>query len=282
MFTKKKSIFAVALAIFPLAFLPKQVDAANLTMQHYNTWCEDTKGGIVTNTSMTAGVSKVCRNKVNNKIIPNSGVLFNLITGIAKDYCFCDSNKNGLLDGGDEIKDPYGVQIVPSVVPLSDLSNPSTPVHPSILSSLNQASQNLFSDIEFNIWVAITLNSSGNLEMAVDLRDVPTLDQDPTFAAEGFTEMNLVYRDAMGSFSGIDLASLNQGEKNFLEFDPAQFDSFGDFSTWQLGVTAYNPATMQHVLQFEDKKVPEPTSTLSLLTLGTLGAAGLLRRKRKG
>jgi|GEM_PF-6871219 len=27
--------------------------------------------------------------------------------------------------------------------------------------------------------------------------------------------------------------------------------------------------------------VPEPTSTLSLLTLGTLGAAGLLRRKRK-
>ena len=265
-----------------IGFSQKRTNAANLTFLQYEQWCKNLKGSLSGSESRPKGFFvNPCITPTNRFNIPFTTDHLNPGVYIAPKFCLCDTNGNGKADPGETVKDIHGNILASNIKPFLDLQNPSLSADPLVLASLNQGSQNLFTGTEFNTWVAITLNDSGNLEMVVDLRDVPTLDQNPTFANEGFTEMNLVYRDAMGSFSGIDLGSLNQGEKNFLEFDPAQFDPFGDFSAWQLGVTVYNPTTMQHALQFEDEKIPEPTSTLSLLALGTLGAAGLLRRKRK-
>ncbi len=272
----------ILLPFLSIGWFPKEVNAANLTMGEYRIWCEDTKGGKVVNVALAAGVTKKCQ--VDGKDIKNSGVPFSLITGIAKDYCLCDSNGSGVADKGDELKDPHGMVIPPKPKKgwfdwFFDLFSSVDPIDPPVLASLEEGANNLYTSLEFPIWVALTLNNSGNLEMAVDLREVPTLDQDPVFAEEGFTEMNLIYRDEMGSLSGITLASLTQGEKNFVEFSPTLFEPFGEFSAWQLGVTVYNPITEQQGLLFEDKIVPEPSTIIGLLAVGGLGIASKLRKK---
>ena len=280
-----KKFVKSALVLIPfltITFLPKRVDAANLNINQFRGWCLSTKGGTYSNEGGgSKGIVAKCKFKDKNGKEKEVTITFNGKTLINPNYCLCDSNGNGKDDIGDEIKDRHGNQIAQNISLFNDLSNPSVAIDSSILASLNEASQNLFTETEFNNWVALTLNSSGNLEIAVDLRDVPTLDENSIFANTGFTEMNLVYLDEMGSLSGITLASLTQGEKNFLEFDPTIFDPFGDFSAWQLGVTIYNPTTMEQVLAFEDKTIPEPSSILSLLTLGILGAASTLKRKAK-
>ena len=267
----------ILLPLLTISLFPKDVNAANLTRQQYRIWCEQTKGGKVMTKVQGNAVTEVCQ--VDGKTIPGSGVPFNILNDIAKDYCLCDSNGNGVPDKGDELKDQHKNVIAQNINPFLDLQNPVSPIDDSVLASLDQASQSLFTNTEFNIWVAITLNGSGNLEMAVDLTDVPTLDQDSTFANTGFTEMNLVYLDAMGSTSGITLASLIQGDKTFVEFAPTVFEPFGEFSVWQLGVTVYNPTTEQSVLTFKDKVIPEPSAMIGLFAVGGLGFASKLKKK---
>jgi hypothetical protein len=201
---------------------------------------------------------------------------------------------NGKWDKGETLTDPHGMVIPPTPKEkgfldwFKDLFSISSvdPIDPTTLASLGEGADNLYATLEFPIWVALTLadssillNDEGKIEMTVDLRGIPTLAQDPTFANEGFTEMNLIYRDEMGSLSGITLASLTQGEENFLELDPTLFESFGGFSAWQLGVTVYNPTTEQQALLFEDKVVPEPSAIIGLLAVGGLGIASKLKKK---
>jgi hypothetical protein len=106
------------------------------------------------------------------------------------------------------------------------------------------------------------------------------------FSQDGLTDI----------FIGIDL---NQWINSEAEFEIGQtFDFIDGFSSELPGVIAgfseilfspsegfftENPATIQLVAtaKADGKTVPEPTSTLSLLALGTLGAASTLKRKLK-
>ena len=76
---------------------------------------------------------------------------------------------------------------------------------------------------------------------------------------------------------------LPSSQLSFLAVDPHEPTSHLDLGVFNYGqgTPTEAPATTQYVLKATLVHVPEPTSTLSLLALGTLGAASTLKRKLK-
>ncbi|MCZ8117597.1 MAG: PEP-CTERM sorting domain-containing protein [Microcystis sp. LE18-22.4A] len=70
---------------------------------------------------------------------------------------------------------------------------------------------------------------------------------------------------------------------SFLAVDPHEPTSHLDLGVFNYGpdTPTEAPATTQYVLKATLVHVPEPTSTIGLLALGTLGAASTLKRKLK-
>ncbi|MGB5771849.1 MAG: PEP-CTERM sorting domain-containing protein, partial [Crocosphaera sp.] len=169
------------------------------------------------------------------------------------------------------------------VNPNRDLSefkvNPSIPdIIPSLESQLSNELKTLIgSDRGTNF---IFFNQVSNeIQILASLVDFPLLTDSSFLVSNSFTDLHLVYRDAMGSNSGMDLGILNQGGETFFTLDASMFNP--EFNTWQLTYAACNPNTNQCMEAGDDEKVPEPTSTLSLISLGILGAGATLKRKLK-
>ena len=105
------------------------------------------------------------------------------------------------------------------VNPYRDLSefkvNPSVPdITPSLESQLSNELKTLINNDRGTNFIFFD-QVSNEIQILASLVNFPLLADSPFLVSNDFTNLHLVYRDAMGSNSGMDLGLLNQGGETF-------------------------------------------------------------------
>ncbi len=177
-------------------------------------------------------------------------------------------------------KNPFTREKLVQVQPFQTPNN-SPDLSPSDLSMIQQELNNLLTGVSGEYFVTQPIESDPFFTYFLDLTNFPSLSESSTLNSLGFTEYHLVYRNDPNSYSGVDLGVVQAENVNLLEFESTFFDSLDGFSENRFSLSIVNPNTLDHVLVADCESVPEPTSTLSLLSLGILGAGATLKRKLK-
>ncbi len=177
-------------------------------------------------------------------------------------------------------KNPFTGEKLVQVQPFETPNN-SPDLSPSDLFMIQQKVNNLLTGVSGEYFVTQPIESDPFLTYFLDLTSFPSLSESSILNSLGFTEYHLVYRNDTNSYSGVDLGVVQSENVNLLEFESSFFDSLNGFSENRFSLSIVNPNTLDHVLVADCESVPEPTSILSLLSLGILGAGATLKRKLK-